>query len=81
MKKVYTSNNQNKNTLNFWSRKVMVVLFSACTLMSTACQKEEEEVRPETEASKIEQAAKDLTGIKPVTILIKSEGKDDKPSN
>jgi hypothetical protein len=75
MKKDFNSANQYKISLNFLSRKVVVMMLSAFTLMATACQKEEE-VKPATEADKIEQVSRNLTAIKPITVQIPSDQKD-----
>jgi hypothetical protein len=67
----FTTTSSNKNNMNFWSRKFLVLMLSACTLLSTACQKDE--VKPASEQKNIEQVSKNLNAIKPVTVQIKSD--------
>jgi hypothetical protein len=68
----FTAAASNQNNINFWSRKFLVLMLSACTLMSTACQKDEDEVKP-VDQKDIEQVSKNLNAIKPVNVQIKSD--------
>lgn len=81
MKKLSTSTISKNYSLKSWSRKSIVLVFTAVSLMSTACSKEEEEVRPESEQKEIQKVTKDFTAIKPVMVPIKSEEQQETSSD